>query len=334
MNMNLNYEKTNFTAVKDIKIPDLFYRRYKSGINVIDDLFGDGILPGSSITMCASAGCGKTTLLLQMFEGLSRNGYDVAYASGEENTYQLAFTCDRIGVKNVAVANMTDIDELADQMKNYDAMVIDSFQALSVSKRMNSRELERYAVTTLTKAAKENECTVFFIMHLTKDGKLKGGTIVPHTVDVNMNIEINGEVSDDARKIFFTKNRFGPCNDLTLFIGAKGYDFSAPVVIEESNEKAPSKKTKKRQELDAILNMEEPPILNATRVANALDIDVTRAQYLLRELTVNGKIDKYGKGKDAIYKHKEVYNSFDNGGNVNGFLNAADSKKLFLKVAS
>ena len=331
MNMNLNYEKTNFTAVKDIKIPDLFYRRYKSGINVIDDLFGDGILPGSSITMCASAGCGKTTLLLQMFEGLSRNGYDVAYASGEENTFQLAFTCNRIGVKNVAVANMTDIDELAAQMKNYDAMVIDSFQALSSSKKMNSRELERYAVSTLTKAAKENECTVFFIMHLTKDGKLKGGTIVPHTVDVNMNIEINGDVSDDARKIFFTKNRFGPCNDLTLFIGAKGYDFSAPVVIEESNEKAPSKKTKKRQELDAILNMKEPPVLNATRVANALDIDVTRAQYLLRELTVNGKIEKYGKGRDAVYKHIDN-DIFD--GSIPGLLNAQQSKELFLKVAN
>ena len=330
--MNLNYEKTNFTAVKDIKIPDLFYRRYKSGINVIDDLFGDGILPGSSITMCASAGCGKTTLLLQMFEGLSRNGYDVAYASGEENTYQLAFTCDRIGVKNVAVANMTDIDELADQMKNYDAMVIDSFQALSVSKRMNSRELERYAVTTLTKAAKENECTVFFIMHLTKDGKLKGGTIVPHTVDVNMNISIEGDIDADARKIFFTKNRFGALNELTLFIGKKGYDFSAPVKIEESENKAPGKKkTKKSKELDEISKMNGT--IDADIVAKKLDIDVTRAQYLLRELVVNGKLDKNGKGRSATYQVKGLYNTF-NDGSMNGFLNAEDSRKLFEKVAS
>ena len=328
--MNLKLEKTKFTAVKDIVIPDLFYRRYKSGINVIDDLFGDGILPGSSITMCASAGCGKTTLLLQMFEGLSRNGYDVAYASGEENTFQLAFTCNRIGVKNVAVANMTDIDELAAQMKNYDAMVIDSFQALSSSKKMNSRELERYAVSTLTKAAKENECTVFFIMHLTKDGKLKGGTIVPHTVDVNMNINIDGDISDDARKIFFTKNRFGPLNELTLFIGKHGYDFSAPVVVEKDENKAPSKKTKKRKELDAILNMKEPPTLDCFRVAKALDIDVTRAQYLLRELTVNGKLEKFGKGKDSVYKH--INN--DTSEPVVGFLNAEQSKNLFLKVAS
>tara|TARA_R110000772_G_scaffold79798_1_gene170595 strand:+ start:2956 stop:3915 length:960 start_codon:yes stop_codon:yes gene_type:complete len=306
--MNLNYTNTNFKTVSDIKIPDIFYRRYKSGISVMDDLFGEGILPGSSVTMCAAAGCGKTTLLLQLLEGLSTNGYNVGYSSGEENTYQLAFTCDRIGVKQVAVANMTDIDELVDAMDDLDVLVVDSFQALTTTKKMNSRALEKYAVSKLTRAGKDKECTVFFIMHLTKDGKLKGGTIVPHTVDVNMNIEIDGEIDDDARKIFFTKNRFGALNELTLFIGAKGYDFSAPVKIEASEEKAPSKKSKKKKELEAILEMREPPTINADRVASSLDIDITRAQYLLRELTINGKIDKFGKGIKAIYKHKELKN--------------------------
>ncbi len=307
--MNLNYTNTNFKTVSDIEIPDIFYRRYKSGISVMDELFGEGILPGSSVTMCAAAGCGKTTLLLQLLEGLSKNGYNVGYSSGEENTYQLAFTCNRIGVRKVAVANMTDIDELVDAMDDLDALVVDSFQALTTKKKMNSRALEKYAVSKLTRAAKDKECTVFFIMHLTKDGKLKGGTIVPHTVDVNMNITIEGDIDDNARKIFFTKNRFGPLNELTLFIGAKGYDFSAPVKIEESEKKAPSKKSKKKMELEAILEMREPPILNADRVASDLGIEVSRAQYLLRELTINKKIDKFGRGIDAIYKHKELKNS-------------------------
>ena len=99
---------------------------------------------------------------------------------------------------------------------------------------------------------------------------------------------------------------------------------------EESEKKAPSKKSKKAKELDAILNMKEPPLMNADRVAADLSIDVSRAQYLLRELTVNGKIKKFGRGRDAIYKHLED----DNGGDVNGLLNAADSMKLFEKVAS
>ena len=295
--MNLEYKATKFETVSDIVIPDIFYRRYKSGIDVIDELFGEGVLPGSSITMCAPAGCGKTTLLLQILEGLSANGYNVGYASGEENTYQLA---------------------------------LDSFQALTTTKKMNSHALEKYAVSKLTRAAKDKECTVFFIMHLTKDGKLKGGTIVPHTVDVNMNIVIDGDIDDDARKIFFTKNRFGALNELTLFIGAHGYDFSAPVKIEESENKAPSKKGRKAKDLEAILNITEPPHLTADRVMTELGVEYNRAYNLLRELVLDGKIDKFGKGKSAIYKHKNL----DNGGNVNGLLNAADSMKLFLKVAS
>jgi len=215
-------------------------------------------------------------------------------------------------------------------MDDLDALVIDSFQALTSKKKMNSRALEKYAVSKLTRAAKDKECTVFFIMHLTKDGKLKGGTIVPHTVDVNMNIVIDGDIDDDARKIFFTKNRFGALNELTLFIGAKGYDFSAPVKVEESENKAPSKKGRKAKDLEAILNITEPPHLTADRVMTELGVEYNRAYNLLRELVLNGKIDKFGKGKSAIYKHKNL----DNGGNVNGLLNAADSMKLFLKVAS
>ena len=45
--MNLEYKATKFKTVSDIKIPDIFYRRYKSGISVMDELFGEGILPTS-----------------------------------------------------------------------------------------------------------------------------------------------------------------------------------------------------------------------------------------------------------------------------------------------
>ena len=301
--MNLNYEATQFKAVKEIKVPDLFYRRYKSGIEVVDELFGDGILPGSSITLTAPAGCGKTTFLLQMLEGMSVNGYEVAYASGEENTYQLAFTCNRIGVKNVKIANETDIDTLCDRMKDFDVMVFDSFQALTSHKKLNSRALEKYAVSKLTRAAKDNECTIFFVMHLTKDGKLKGSTIVPHTVDVNMEISIEGDIADDARKIGFSKNRFGALNDVTLFLGAKGSDFGNPVKIEESESKAPSKKNRKKDEENKIMAIKEPPHITAQVVMKALDVDYQRAYNRLRDLVLNGKLIKFGKGQNAIYKH-------------------------------
>lgn len=300
--MNLGYKSTEFKTVQDIVIPDIFYRRYKSGINVVDELFGEGILPGSSITMCAAAGCGKTTFLLQVLDALAQNGYSTAYASGEENEYQLAFTCNRIGVKSVQVANMTDVDTLVEQMEHFDCLVVDSFQSLTTKSKMNSREFESYAVSKLTKAAKDTECTIFFIMHLTKDGKLKGSTLVPHSVDVNMQIEIDADVDDDARKIFFNKNRFGPCNELTVYLGARGYDFATPVIIEETENKAPSKKSRKKAEQEKIMNMKEPPHITADRVMKELDIDYNRASFVLRDLVNNDKLVKFGRGKTAIYK--------------------------------
>lgn len=300
--MNLGYKATSFKAVQDIEIPDIFYRRYKSGISVVDDLFGEGILPGSSITMCAAAGCGKTTFLLQVLDALAQNGYSTAYASGEENEYQLAFTCNRIGVKQVQVANMTDVDTLVEQMEHFDCLVVDSFQALTSDKKMNTREFESYAISKLTKAAKDTECTIFFIMHLTKDGKLKGSTLVPHSVDVNMQIEVDADVDENARKIYFNKNRFGACNELTVYLGARGYDFNTPVVIEEEGSKALSKKSRKNAEQAKIMTMNEPPHITTERVMKELEVDYNRASFVLRDLVNNDKLVKFGRGKTAIYK--------------------------------
>ena len=171
--MKLDIQKTKFTKVSEIVIPSVFYNRMKTGVEEFDAMFGEGILPGSAFTITAQAGCGKTTLLLQLMEALANNSYEVGYASGEENQYQLAFTCKRLNVKSVQIANETDIDVLAKAMEDLDVLVVDSFQALTTKNKLNHAELERYAVSTLINAAKANECTLFLVMHLTKDGKLK-----------------------------------------------------------------------------------------------------------------------------------------------------------------
>ena len=145
----MKIKSSSFEKVSKIKIPDIFYNRMKCGIKEFDELFGNGILPGSSMTFTGQAGCGKTTSLLQLMEAMAKAGYGVGYSSGEENKYQLAFTCKRLNIQEVAIANETDIDNLAAAMENLDMLVVDSFQALSTSTKMNSRELEKYAVTTL-----------------------------------------------------------------------------------------------------------------------------------------------------------------------------------------
>jgi predicted ATP-dependent serine protease len=299
--MTLKLKATPFTRVSDIVIPEIFYRRYKTGIKEFDEMFGDGILPGSAFTVTAQAGCGKTTLLLQLMESLAKNGYEVGYASGEENQYQLAFNCKRLGVKSVSIANETDIDILAEAMKGLDCVVVDSFQALTTRKKMNSRELERYAVTTLINAAKENECTLFFIMHLTKTGDLKGSTLVPHAVDVNVKLERNKDGDDSERIISIYKNRFGPTQDYNAVMTAKGFELSGKREVVS----APSKAAAKKQLHSKIMSM-DPPNITKKRLINELKLTSSQAYLALKELTEMEMLKKFGRGDSAVWKKVKV----------------------------
>ena len=78
MNMNLNFNNNKFTRVSDIQIPDIYYKRMKTGVGRIDRSFGNGFLPGSIFTVTGSPGAGKTTYLLQVLELLAKRGYKVA----------------------------------------------------------------------------------------------------------------------------------------------------------------------------------------------------------------------------------------------------------------
>lgn len=299
--MNLNFNSTKLTRVSDIEIPDIFNRRLRTGINKIDVLFDEGILPGSASTLTAQAGCGKTTFMLQLLQGLDKNGYNVGYFSGEESIFQLAYTAKRVNADRVPVANVTDIDDIKDMMKDLDVLVVDSFQALTTKQKMNSRQLEKYAVQTLTRHAKQTECAVVFIMHLTKSGDLKGGTIVPHTVDCNIKIDRVTDADDEAaRVIYFEKNRFGPLNELECTIGRAGYDFDAEVVRED--DKAKSKKTRSK-DVDVAKIKEYLSDHGAINIAGAAQLlgDVNKAYSRLREMVIVGDLVKSGRGTDAVW---------------------------------
>jgi len=300
--MELNLNTTDFVPVGDIEVPDIFNRRLKTGINKIDELLGGGFLPGSSFTLTATAGCGKTTFALQTLEALTKNGYSVAYASGEESVFQLAHTCKRLGVERVRIANQTDVEELCKIANDFDVIIVDSFQSLTTNKIKGYRAIEKHAVQHLVKAGKDLECTIGFIMHLTKGGELKGGTIVPHTVDLNLKIDPMPGADECARLIYIDrKNRFGPLGDCEAVLGHRGYDFNAKIVKETDETKVANKKTRKQEEMDTLRNHD---VLNVPQACSLINCDPTRVTYLLRELTVLGEFKKTGRGVEAVW-HKQ-----------------------------
>ena len=216
--MNLSLKKTQFVKVSDVVIPDVFNRRLRTGVDRLDRAFGAGILPGGIFSVTGSPGAGKTTFLLQTLDNLAKQGFKTAYASGEECVAMLANTCKRIGVRHIDVANETIIDRLVNLTKDVDVLVIDSFSCLE-SDVKSSRAHEKYCIQELCKASKANECAIGVVLHITKGGMYKGGTIIPHSVDTVFHLHrdmVDGQ-PDNYVSMTVTKNRFGPtCEEQLL----------------------------------------------------------------------------------------------------------------------
>jgi len=296
--MNIKVGSTKFTHVSEVVIPDVYYRRMKCGNEKIDAAFGGGILPGSSITLTARAGMGKTTFVLQMLELLNSNNYKVGYCSSEESIAQLAMTCKRLQVKKIQVCNESDVDTISKYMEDMDVIVVDSFQGL-VKGNKRGRELEKYCIEKLVVRAKETECAIILICHNTKAGGIKGSSLIIHAVDVNISIHHIKDAEMNARCVRFDKNRFGPATDIECFIEYSGYDFDKEVVVENNNKTdKPSKSDKKKEQRDQILKLDK---ISLPEVCQKLGIDSTRAAFLLRELCNELKLIKQGRGVDAFY---------------------------------
>jgi predicted ATP-dependent serine protease len=288
--MKINLQSTSFTAVKDIEIPDIYNRRVKSGIPEVDEMFGGGILPGSVTTISSKAGVGKSTMVLQILNGMTKNGHAVGFVSAEESIHQVAFACRRLGITDVGICNESNLRKIISFMDNVDVVVIDSFHAVD----RGSME-EKRAIEAIINKAKETECVVIIICHLTKGGDIKGNNLLTYAVDVNIFIEM-GDMPD-LRRIYFTKNRFGPGIDYVCSFSGSGYNFTAATPNDTEEPKKSKKAERKDQARENILKQDGK--FSVADICNLLDVDATRAGWLLRELTLEGRLRKNKKRGSA-----------------------------------
>jgi len=299
--MNLSHGESNLTKVSEIVIPEFFSRRLKTGSETLDKVFGgDGLLPSMVFTLAAGAGLGKTTFLLQALESMTKVGIRTAYVSGEESREMLAYTCKRLGLKNVSIAIQTDVDKVCEMMSDVDVLVVDSFQCLTTSKKMNSREKESYCIHELIKTAKKTECVLGLILHVTKSNNYRGSTLIPHAVDANFMMR-SGVGDEDARIIYSTKNRYGKLYNIELRLGHNGFDFENPR-INDGTAPAPQdpRKVRWQEDLRKVLGLAEP--IKQVDVTNAVDGNIQRGYLLIKQLIREGKLIKDGRGEEAVYK--------------------------------
>lgn len=289
-----------FTRASDVVIPDIFNRRFFTGKEELDNVFGgSGFVPGFTFTLAAAPGTGKTTICLQTLELLEQSGKRTAYVSGEETQEQLAFTSKRINVSRVPLANMTDVDDICKAMvdNKFNFVMIDSLPTLTTREKLNSREKEEYVTTKLIQTAKENEICVGVILHFTKTGTYKGSTLFPHSCDCNL-IMTRNEEDETLRDIESTKNRFGSTGVMTIEISASGFTFEKVDVANRTTKAAASKTSKRDQVLESISESGS----TVAEIAQQSNVTGGYLTTLLRELCNEGVVEKEGRGPEATYK--------------------------------
>lgn len=304
MQVLTNSYNRNFTRASDVKIPDIYNRRFKSGKEDLDNMFGGaGFMPNLTFTLAAAPGTGKTSMLLQILELLEHTGKKTAYISGEENVEQLAFASHRLGVTRVPLANMVDIDDICDAIisNDFDFVVLDSLPAISSKKSMNRKALEEYITTKIIRTAKEHEVVIGTILHFTKAGTYKGSTLLPHSVDCNIIMTRNKD-DFNLRDVDVTKNRFGSAGQAIFEMTPRGFTFEAIEAPVEEGEGKPGKPdSKKTTKPERVLECIATP-KTVAQITQETNVAGSYLQIILRQLVLEGKIKKEGRGVEAMYQ--------------------------------
>jgi DNA repair protein RadA/Sms len=191
----------------------------------LNRILGGGIVPGQVILIAGEPGIGKSTLLLQLANKLTRAEAKktVLYVSGEESAYQIATRAERLGIKNkkIEILEETDIDNIIDQLAgsaNYSFLIVDSIQTMSTSDLTGlagSVGQVRESAFRLVRLAKAKSIPVFIVGHVTKEGSVAGPAVLAHVVDTVLWFE--GDKTQELRLIRAVKNRFGPTDEVGIF---------------------------------------------------------------------------------------------------------------------
>ena len=226
MNLNVGLSKLKRgTNINEVEVPDVLRQRKKVGISWIDDaLGGAGFVPSSVMMLTGTPGAGKTTLMLQMANAITKSGHICLYNTGEESLHQVKMVSERLKLSSGFICGQdTLVDNVishADYLKKSNPgkqifVLQDSLQTLDDGKYGNSFTNSMTAVRSvelLTNWAKTNYSIVGFIGQVTKSGDFSGKNTILHAVDIRGKLYIDEQKNSETygKRIFeVTKNRFG-----------------------------------------------------------------------------------------------------------------------------
>lgn len=196
-------------------------KRMFSGIDEWDRVVGGGIMPSSLLILTGDPGIGKSTLLLQICNGLAQH-HVVHYFSTEESLQQVKQRAQRLECinDNLLFSDQADLETIiaTSQAHKPDMVIIDSIQncyTAAATTFPGSVGQLRESAFHLMRLAKENNITVIMSGHITKEGTIAGPKTLEHMVDAVFYLQ--GEDRWQTRVLRSVKNRFGTINELGFF---------------------------------------------------------------------------------------------------------------------
>ena len=221
--------------------------RTPTGLEELDRVLGGGIVEGGVVLIGGDPGIGKSTLLLQAAEALSRQ-MGVLYVTGEESGAQVALRARRLGLEGLQLRLLAEIGlerilaTLAAEQPAF--CVIDSIQTLfseQLSSAPGSVAQVRECAAQLTRVAKSSGCAIVLVGHVTKEGALAGPRVLEHMVDTVLYFE--GDTHSSFRLVRAIKNRFGAVNEIGVFAmtdkGLKGVTNPSAIFLSTQGEPVP-----------------------------------------------------------------------------------------------
>jgi DNA repair protein RadA/Sms len=211
---------SEIVRLDDVRVAPL--ERSATGLAEFDRVLGGGVVPGSVVLLGGPPGIGKSTLMLQVAEGLARSKGKGLYISGEESLQQVKDRAHRLGLKvpELSLVSETELSKIIEAIDKVQPTfcVIDSIQTTyreDMSSAPGSVGQVRECTAELLRLAKARGMTVFVLGHVTKEGDLAGPRVLEHMVDTVLYFE--SEREQVFRLLRSYKNRFGPTHEVGVF---------------------------------------------------------------------------------------------------------------------